>query len=156
MFDNSSPYTLRATTDGSVTHYFVSYVDEDGSRQEAEVSLDVYNEFLSFIKLERNLRRCDERHLEQSWLSDAGLYNRAFNPPQSVEDEVIDGIINETLHHAILQLPKKQRRRFVLYYDFGLKYSQIAKIEGCDRTAVKYTVDKAKIHIAKMLKEFFD
>ena len=156
MIDNSNPYTLRSVTDGDITHYFVSFYDEEGKHQEAEVSETVYLEFKKFVIVERNLRRWDERHLEQSQLSEREIYSRAFNPPLSSEDAAIARILEENLQHIVHQLPKKQRRRFVLYYEYGLNYSQIANIEGCSRVAVKYSFDKIKLRIEKIIKDFFD
>jgi len=155
MFDNNNPYTLRTITDGSVTQYFVSFVDDEGDCQEAEVSKTVYLEFHRFIRVERNLRRWDERHMERFALSDAEIHNRAQALTFNAEDIVSSNMLKEKLQHAVQRLPKKQRRRFVLYYDFALNYSQIAEVEGCSRVAVKYTIDNAKLQIAKELKDFF-
>ena len=153
MFDNSNPYTLRtASTDGRVIHYFISFLDEEGNRQETEVSKIVYNEVLRFIKKERNLRRWDERHLEYLELTDEEIYNRAFNPPKCLEDVFIDGIANASLHRAIRHLPKKQHRRFILYYEYGLTYKQIAEMEGCHFTSIEESIKCAIKNILKIIK----
>jgi len=115
------------------------------------VSRPVYLEFLRFVKTERNLCRSDERHIEQFKLTDETLYNRAANPPKSVEDAVLYSLQDERLRLVIQSLPEIQQRRFVLYHEFGLTYKQIAKIEGCSFRAIKYSVDIA----TEKIKNFF-
>jgi hypothetical protein len=70
MFDNTNPYTLRTEVVEGITHYYVSFQDGRIIMRETEVSRPVYLEFLRFTKHERNLRRWDERHTEQSELTD--------------------------------------------------------------------------------------
>ena len=65
MFDNSNPYTLRTEVSGGITRYYVSFTDGQAIHRETEVSRPVYLEFLRFVKIERSLRRWDERHIEQ-------------------------------------------------------------------------------------------
>jgi len=79
------------------------------------VSRPVYLEFLRFVKVERNLRRWDERHTEQSDLTDETLHDRALYPQKSVEETAFDSLQNEQLRQAVQELPEIQRRRFVLY-----------------------------------------
>ena len=68
MFDNTNPYTIRFEETDGRKRYFVAFTDGQGNFRETEVSKAVYMEFCHFIKRERNLRRSDERHLEQSEL----------------------------------------------------------------------------------------
>ena len=119
-----------------------------------QVSYEVYAQFCRFVKCERNLRRSDERHLEQSELTEETLCRRALHKPKSVDEAVNDKIRTEQLDRAIMELPEAQQRRFRLYFDYGLTYEQIGKIEGCSKVAVKYTIDKAVIAVKKKLKDF--
>lgn len=95
-----------------------------------EVSYEVYTQFCRFVKCERNLRRSDERHLEQSELTEETLCRRALHKPKPVDEAVNDKIRSEQFDRAIMELPEAQRRRFMLYFDYGLTYEQIGKIEG--------------------------
>lgn len=149
MFDNSNPYTFHTEFVEGITHYFVSFVDGEGFQRETEVSRPVYLEFLRFVKTERNLRRWDERHTEQSELTDETLYDRAINVPESVEDTAFDSLQNEQLRLVIQGLPNIQRRRFVLYHEFGLTYEQVAEIEGCTFQAVAKAIKAAEAKIKK-------
>jgi RNA polymerase sigma-70 factor (ECF subfamily) len=152
MFDNTNPYTLRIENIESIPHYFVSFADGQAVPHETEVSRPVYLEFLRFVKMERNLRRSDERHLEQSDLTDETLYNRALLPQKSVEETVFDSERNERLRQAIAELPDTQRRRFVLHHEFGLTYEQIAQMEGRNISSIYESVLAAETKIKEKLK----
>ena len=154
MFDNSNLYTLRTEIAEGITHYYVSFKDGQAILRETEISRPVYLEFLRFVKLERNLRRWDERHIEQSELTHETLYSRAVHSPKAVDEAVFDSLRDEHLRQAIAELPETQRRRFVLYHEFGLTYEQIAEMEGCTKRAVKFSVDIAEEKIREKLKNF--
>jgi len=154
MFDNANPYTLRTEISGGITRYYVTFKDGQAVLREAEVSRSVYMEFLRFIKVERNLRRWDERHIEQITLSDEELYKRALYRPKSLEETVCDSWQNERLWLAIRQLPEIQRRRLVLYHEFGLTYEQIAEIEGCKKQSVCESVIRAEEIIKRKMKNY--
>ena len=154
MFDNTNHYTLRTEIVEGIIRYYISFTDGQTIPREIEVSRPVYLEFSRFIKDERNLRRWDERHTEQSELTEETLYIRALYPEKTVEDTAFDNLKNEQLRQAIQQLPEIQRRRFVLYYDFGLTYEQIADMEGCTKRAVKFSVDISIKKIREKLKNY--
>jgi len=151
MFNKQNPYTLRKEIIGGLTHYYVSFADGQGIFRESEVSRPVYLEFMRFVKAERRLRRWDERHLDETEFMDEAVYGRMLKPEKSVEDTVFDIERNEQLRSAIQKLPEIQRRRFVLYHEFGLTYEQIADMEGCTKRAVKFSVDLAKNKIKENL-----
>ncbi|HCC34741.1 MAG TPA: RNA polymerase [Ruminococcaceae bacterium] len=154
MFDYSNPYTLRTEVTEGIMHYYVSFKDGQAVLRETEVSRPVYLEFCRFVKQERNLRRWDERHTEQSDLTDESLYSRALNPPKSVEETVFDSQRDERLRQAIEDLPEVQRRRFILYHEFGLTYEQIAEMEGCSKVSAFRSVNRAKEKIKEAIKNF--
>jgi len=156
MFDNSNPYTLRTEAIEGIKHYYISFADGEGIHRETEVSRPVYLEFLRFVKIERNLRRWDDRHTEQSELTDETLYARALNPIKSTEEKAFDNLRNEQLRLAIQGLPEIQRRRFVLYHEFGLTYEQIAEIEGCKKQSICESIIRAEEKIKIILKIFQD
>jgi RNA polymerase sigma-70 factor (ECF subfamily) len=111
VFDNTNQYTLRTENAEGITRYFISFTDGEDIRRETEVSRPVYNEFLRFVKTERNLRRWEERHIEQSDLTDETLNRRALNPPKSVEETIFDSQRNERLRQTVAELPEIGRRR---------------------------------------------
>jgi RNA polymerase sigma factor (sigma-70 family) len=145
-------YTLRTEVADGITHCFVCFKDGQGVFHETEVSPLVYSAFCQFVKTERNLRRSDERHIEQSDLSDKLLSKRAVHPQKSIEDIILDAEQADALQAAIAELPETQRRRFVLYYYSELTYNQIAEMEGCSHVAVIHSLEKAKAAIDKRIR----
>jgi len=154
MFDNTNPYTLRTEEIEGTTHYFVSFKDGQAIMRETEVTHTVYLEFCRFVKCERNLRRSDERHIEQSEVMDETLYKRALHSSKSVEETIIGNDMASQLYAAIEKLPDIQRRRFLLYYEIRLTYEQIAEMEECTKRAVKFSVDIAKEKVLNQIKNF--
>jgi RNA polymerase sigma-70 factor (ECF subfamily) len=154
MFDNTNPYILRTEIREGITYYYISFTDGQAILRETEISRPVYLELLRFIKTERNLRRWDERHTEQSVLTDETLYERAFHTPTDVEELTLDSLRNERLRRAVMELPETQRRRFILYHEFGLTYEQIAKMEGCTKVSAFHAVKRAEEKIKESIKNF--
>ncbi|MDD4474985.1 MAG: sigma-70 family RNA polymerase sigma factor [Eubacteriales bacterium] len=144
MFNDKSPYTIRIEVADDVRHYFVSFIDGENICRETEVSRSVFLEIYKSIKKIRNLTRSDERHIEQSELTEETLYSRAMNPPQEVEEIVFDIERGNVLREAINVLPETQKRRFILYYDFNLTFEQIGKLEGCTHPAVLKSIRAAE------------
>ncbi len=153
MFDNTNPYTLRSELIGGIRHYYVSFKDGQSVLRETEVSRPVYLEFLRFIKRERSLQQWDRRHTEHSELTDEMLYNRAFHTPKSVEETIYESQRDERLRQTIAELPEIQRRRFILYHEFGLTYEQIAEMEGRYLTSIRESVKSAERKIREKLKK---
>lgn len=65
-------------------------------------------------------------------------------PVSSLEDIIVERELVEKIGKLIASLPTKQRRRFILYYEFGLNYSEIARQEGCTVRAIRNTIIKVK------------
>ena len=154
MFDNSNHYILRTEIVGDITHYYVSFKDGQAILRETEISRPIYLEFCRFVKQERNLRRWDERHIEQSELMDETLYSRALCPPKSIEETIFDSQRAERLHQAVAELPEIQRRRFILYHEFGLTYDQIAEMEGRNLSSIYESIRGAESKIKEKMKIF--
>ena len=62
---------------------------------------------------------------------------------KSSEHEFMENCEKEKLWKAVNFLPQKQRRRIILRFYYGLKISQIAKIEKYDERRIKSTLSKA-------------
>ena len=154
MFDNTNPYTIRIEETNGQKRYFVAFIDGQAIFREVEVSYEVYIQFCRFVKCERNLRRSDERHLEQSELTEETLCRRALHKPKPIDEAVNDKIRSEQLDKAIMELPEIQRRRFMLHFDLGLTYEQIGAMEGCTKMPIKRSIDRAIEKIRLALKNF--
>lgn len=153
MFNDKSPYAIRVEIIDDVRHYFVSFVDGENKFCEIEVPQSIFIEIHNSIRIIRNLTRSDERHVENTEQTEETLHSRALNYQKGVEDVVIDKELSNVLRNAIADLPKIQKRRFTLYYEFGLTYEQIAEMDGCSIRAIKYSVDIAKEKIYKFFEK---
>ena len=155
MFRESNHVTLRTETVRGLTLYFVSIEDGDGDWHEVEVSSSVYQAFMEFTVIERRLRHWDERHREYSEVYDETLNHRALNPQESLDEIVFTALRHEQLQQGITALPEKQRRRFIMYCEYGFTHDEIAALDGCKRQVVARSVEKAKKNLKKYLKDFY-
>ena len=154
MFDNRNPYTLRHEVVGGFVRYYVSFVDGAGVRRETQISRQIYAEFRRFKKNERNLRRWDERYVEQSELTEMELHNRAFFPDKTVEETVIESLQIRQLCAALQKLSTIQRRRLFLRYELRLTFEEIAEKEHCKRQAIQQCLSRTEKEIKANCKQF--
>jgi len=154
MFEHSNPYTIRTKAIDGISRYFVSFKDGQGILREIEVSKEVFLVFYNFKKNEKKQQNFFDRHIEHFDLTDVQVNRRALYPSKDIAETVLDNIRKETILQAISKLPAIQRRRFILHYELELTYEQIADMEQCSKTAVKYSVDKAKAAIIKKINIF--
>lgn len=154
MKNYDDPYVLFIENKHGQIQYFISFQDGKGSVHNIEVSEAVYAQFEAFTRQLRNLKRSDERHLEQFNLSDEKIYLRSAQNGRSVQEEVYNNFLQQDINLAVQQLPEIQHRRFVLYYINELTYEQIAELEGCTKMAIKFSIEHAKQNIEKKLKNY--
>lgn len=145
--DKYNPYTLMII-DGK---YYLSFKDGRGVIQDMEIDQVLYELFNRFELEDISYLNRVSRHIEHSELTEASLNNRAFYKAESLEETVSRSLEYELLHKAISKLPEIQRRRLLLYFFGEMTYEQIAKLEGCTKRAVKFSVD---IAIEKLKKDF--
>ena len=145
--DKSNTYTL-SIENGT---YYIAFADGQGIYHKPEISMELYAAFNSFELDDISHMNAVSRHLEQSELTVESLTQRAFNPPEPVEEHVFRKLMYGELHKAIDMLPEVQRRRLLLYYFGGNTYDQIAQMESCTKMAVKFSIDIA----VKKLREIF-
>lgn len=150
--DKDNPYeifTIGIETDAA--RYYIRF--KDGSHVEhcLEIAKELFDLLDSFELDDLSFLNEWDRHLEQSEQTEATLNARATHRRETVEEEVFRHIENEMLHRAIATLPEVQRRRLILYYFDNITYQEIADIDGCSKTAVKYTIDKALTALKKII-----
>ena len=148
--DKYNPYTLTITEG----HYYLSFKDGRGKQQNIEIDEMLYQTFDRFELEDISHLNRVSRHIEHSELTDETLNDRAFYKPERIEDIVSESIEYEQLHRAVSELPEVQRRRLKLYFFGELTYEQIAKLEGCTKRAVKFSVDIAVEKLKKNFKIF--
>ena len=145
--DKLNPYTLSIENN----NYYIAFTDGQGVHHKQEISMELYAAFNSYELDDISHMNAASRHLEQSELTVESLTQRAFNPPEPLEDHVFRKMMYGEMHKAIDMLPEVQRRRLLLYYFGGNTYDQIAQMEGCTKMAVKFSIDIA----VKKLREKF-
>ena len=148
--DKYNPYTLTITEG----HYYLSFKDGRGKQQNIEIDEMLYQTFDRFELEDISHLNRVSRHIEHSELTEETLNDRAFYKPERIEDIVSESIECEQLHRAVSELSEVQRRRLKLYFFGELTYEQIAKLEGCTKRAVKFSVDIAVEKLKKNFKIF--
>ena len=148
--DKYNPYTLTITEG----HYYLSFKDGRGKQQNIEIDEMIYQTFDRFELEDISHLNRVSRHIEHSELTEETLNDRAFYKAKRIEDIVSESIEYEQLHRAVSELPEVQRRRLKLYFFGELTYEQIAKLEGCTKRAVKFSVDIAVEKLKKNFKIF--
>lgn len=134
--------------------YFIIYKDEVNKCQ-MQLSLKEYKEFNSFKSQDIKYKNIYNRYIEHSEQSEETIQKRMLQKIERVEDMVYRSIISEEIQKALLSLNEIQRRKFVMYYIDEMTYEQIAKIEGCTKRAIKFSVDAARMNLQKMLKNLY-
>lgn len=137
-----NPYIIYAKKgDGEIFKYYVSFKDAQGGFVCVEVEKEIFDAFDRFELDDLSYLNEVERHYKLSEIPDDFLSACLDQNNEAVEDVVFMKIMKEKLRTAINRLSKLQRRRLVLYFYEGYTYEQIAKIEGCTKTAVKFSID---------------
>lgn len=145
--DKHNPYTLMIVEG----RYYLSFKDGQGMLQTLEIDKVLYDLFNRFELEDISYLNKVSRHIEHSELTEATLNDRAFYKQVNLEEVVSRNMECELLHRAISKLPELQKRRLILYFFGDMTYEQIAKVEGCTKRAVKFSVD---IAIEKLKKDF--
>lgn len=146
--DKNNPYTL-SIAEG---RFYLSFCDGMGVLHEMEIDGELYRLLNAFELEDLSYLNEWDRHIEQSELSEETLEKRMQQTPCTVEETVYRAIRYEQLHQAIDRLPKKQRRRLILYYFYDFTYEKIAEIEGCSVHSVFVAIERAKEKIKFFLK----
>lgn len=142
--DKDNPYTIFTTGINTTTpHYYLSFVDSGGVERCVEIDKPLFDAFDRFELEDISFMHKVDKHYERTEQTEASLNKRAVKPQEGVEEIVSQRMEADKLHQAIARLPEKQRRRLVLYYFGEFTYEQVAKMEGCTKRAVKFSIDIA-------------
>lgn len=150
--DQNNPYKLFTVgINTEEPHCYVSFPDSQGIQICMEISKVLYDTLDQFELNDLSVLNEMDNHFEQSELTEESLSKRATVQQAPLDELVFERLQHQKLHKAISKLPELQRRRLVLYYFGGYTYEQIARLEGCSKVAVKYTIDKAIDTLKKYL-----
>ena len=153
MAYRAKTYTLREEITEDSTRYFISFKDGQGDYHELEVTEQFFIEFRQMERRNRNLQQWDQRHREFNEVWEETLNRRALRLPKGVEERILDAERDELLYRIIYSLPEKQKRRFLLHYEYGYTYRMVGKMEGCTENAAHKSAMLARDKVrAKMWK----
>ena len=140
--DKYNPYYIYEK-DGQT---FIAFEDGQGENHRFGISRELYEAFDKF-ELE------DVRYLNRFSRYTEQMLESMASEDESVEEIVFRKFQKKQLHKAMGKLPKKQKRRLLLHYFYGMNYKEIAEIEGCSVRAVGYSLQKAVKELKKILKK---
>ena len=134
-------------------NYMVEITDVNGKKVKVEVNFEVWefdkNDHWKQIWQKRKSKQ------EDSYENLCEIYAKNAIPREftskSSENEFMKKYEKEKLWEAVNSLPEKQRRRIILRFYYGLKISQIAKIENCSERGIKYTLLDALKNLKAMI-----
>ena len=125
----------------------INYTGADGKILELEVTDEVGTFYLESVEAEkRSDRRESRRHtsLETFSYEDARYFS-------DKSDMVSDFIESETIRHALSQLTERQEYLIRKCCLEGWSYSDLARQEGKDESAIRHAVNRAKSQLKKHL-----
>ena len=134
-------------------NYVVEITDTNGKKVKVEVNFEVWkfdkNNHWKQVWQKRKSKQ------EESYENLCEIYAKNAIPREftskSSENEFMEKYEKEKLWEAVNSLPEKQRRRIILRFYYGLKISQIAKIENCSERGIKYTLLDALKNLKAMI-----
>ena len=134
-------------------NYVVEITDTNGKKVKVEVNFEVWefdkNDYWKQIWQKRKSKQ------EDSYENLCKIYAKNAIPREftskSSENEFMEKYEKEKLWEAVNSLPEKQRRSIILRFYYGLKISQIAKIENCSERGIKYTLLDALKNLKAMI-----
>lgn len=137
-------------------NYVVEITDTNGKKVKVEVNFEVWefdkNDYWKQIWQKRKSKQ------EYSYENLCEIYAKNAIPREftskSSENEFMEKYEKEKLWKAVNSLPEKQRRRIILRFYYGLKISQIAKIENCSESSVKELIERALKNLRKNFQFF--
>lgn len=146
--DKYNPYTL-SLVDGKC---YLSFKDGQGFPHKLELDVKLYALFDRFELDDLSFPNEQERHLDQTELSEALLSRRVPENQATVEDAVYESLQTQALREGIRRLPEIQKRRLQMYFFDGLTYEEIAERERCSYQAVQKSVSAVLKKIREFLK----
>lgn len=147
-----NPYTIFTVgIDTDTPRYYISFIDSQGINVCTETSKELFDLLNQFELEDLSYFNEVDNHYEQSELLEGTMENRMLYQRESLEDTVLRQDEYSRIHKAIAMLPLIQQRRLRMYYFEGMKYGEIARLEGCTLQAVAKSVTAAEKKIKYIL-----
>ena len=120
--------------------YLVKILNADHRPVDVEVSFEIYRVYEESRKQEERQRYERRKHIEGKSFDDCLMFDLATEPLEDTVERL------ETLleiGQVLEKLPPLQRWRFILHFFYGYSYSEIAKMQDCNKSAVMRSVQSA-------------
>ena len=121
--------------------YLVKILNADHRPVDVEVSLEIYRVYEESRKQEERQRYERRKHIEGKPFDDCLLYDLATEPLEETAERL------ETLleiGQVLEKLPPLQRWRFILHFFYGYSYSEIAKMQDCNKMCIRDRMKQAE------------
>lgn len=131
---------------GGHAMYLVKILNADHRPVDVEVSLEIYRVYEESRKQEERQRYERRKHIEGRSFDDCLMFDLATEPLEDTVERL------ETLleiGQVLEKLPPLQRWRFILHFFYGYSYSEIAKMQDCNKSAVMRSVQSALKKVRK-------
>lgn len=128
----------------------IKYTDADGKTIEIEVTDEIGIYYLESVEAEKSNDRRNSRPDRHTQLSTFDYEDARFFSDGT--DLLADLIDSDVISHALSCL--NDRQQFLIRKCFleGWSYSDLARLEGKDESAIRHAVDRAKKKLKKFLK----
>ena len=118
-----------------------------------EISEEIYNVFDKYELIDISEMNEYDNHIEHLIMDENTIYNKSKFKEQLLEDVVLSKILCDEIFSIINSLPDIQKRRLKMYYFDNMTYEEIAKLEGCTKRAIKFSIDIAISKILQKIKK---
>jgi len=127
----------------------INYKDADGKILELKVSEEIGIFYLESIEAEKKNDRKNSRPDRHSQLSTFEYEDIHFFSDST--DILADLIESEVISHAMSHLTERQQYLIQKCCIEGWSYTDLAKLEGKDESAIRHAVNRAKTKLEKIL-----
>ena len=125
----------------------------NGQALSVEVSVEVYECLDRADHKEENLAHEKRRHWDIREFDEYIVATEGRPPYQETpEEQVCRKETRDELLSVLESCTEAQRRRFLLYALDGLTYEQIARLDGCSKVAVHYSIEAVRKKFRKLFK----
>lgn len=132
--------------------YYISFVDSVEHECRIEIDKEIFDIYMKSKKAYIKIKNETSRHLEQSVLTEEDVYNRSFNPIESVEEIVIKKIDKGKIREALKDLTETQYKRINLHIVNEITIRDVAKIEKVQKRQIEKSLQLG----LKKIKKFFE
>jgi len=129
----------------------IEYKTANGNKISVEVSTSVKEVLEETDRKIRSQGRQDRRRLDFTPLTDEFLELSLLTASEDTADLYEKIERDARLHEAIDKLTEAQNRRLRLYYFRGLKYREIAELEGVNLASIGQSIRLALKQLCKLL-----